>query len=880
MKISEIKQNLSIREVLSHYGLRFNRNKMLNCPFHEDKTPSMQIYEETDTAYCFSSNCKLHGKSIDQIDFILYKEGLNKKEAIEKAKSMLGITDTRSDSQVTEVSLEETFQTLRKSLVKSPKAQNYLKERKLNDLSEIGYNYRTIKELQNCIIFPLKDKEGKIVSLYGRSTLNNKTSKHFYTTNRRGLYPTYPSSDVKTLILTESIIDALTVKDGFIKNNNNIKNTEVLALYGTNGLTPTHLEAIKSLKNLKEIIFFLDGDASGNSAVEKYSKKLYNELIEAKNKYLFNKESLSNWQGTLPPEIIISKVETPENEDPNSLIQSHEPSILNHLIEGRKTLYKPKEEQKESESKDLCLQGSNKLNTKDPNYIKYRENNVEITILGGINLYPLDRLKVTLKISKSDSYNPLHKIRHTLDLYNDDQTEKLITKTSERLEISTKELQITITELTEELENYREERINSQKPEKVKKREISFKREEKAISWLQKPDLLQRTNELIGQSGVVGEETNRLLMYLIFTSRLRAQPLHIISLGSSGTGKTYLQEKISQLIPSEHKLEITTLSENALYYFEKTELKNKLVLIEDLDGAQDDKILYALRELMSKKQITKTIPIKDSKGNLKTITLQVEGPISLAGTTTREKLYEDNANRSILIYLDSSKNHKECIMDYQRSLAAGKVNQAKEKEIKEFFKDIQSILKPIKVINPYAPKLIIPETDFKPLRTNAHYLNFIEVITFYKQYQRKIKTDINGEKYIETTLEDIKEANELLKEVLLNKSDELTRASRNFLEMIRSYLKTNKKGTFYSKDLRQEYRINPNTLKRYLRELRQYGYLKIIGGTSSKGYEYELESVENYDQLKEKISNALENTLKLISVGQWVSSGSVAKMTH
>jgi len=186
-------------------------------------------------------------------------------------------------------------------------------------------------------------------------------------------------------------------------------------------------------------------------------------------------------------------------------------------------------------------------------------------------------------------------------------------------------------------------------------------------------------------------------MYLIYTSRLREQPLHIISLGASGTGKTYLQEKISGLIPEDHKLEITTLSENALYYFEKQELKNKLVLIEDLDGAQDDKIMYALRELMSKKQISKTIPIKDSQGNLKTITLQVEGPITLSGTTTREKLYEDNANRSILIYLDNSKTHKEKIMNYQRKLSSGNINKTKEEKIKEFIKDLQSILKPIKV---------------------------------------------------------------------------------------------------------------------------------------------------------------------------------------
>ena len=55
-------------------------------------------------------------------------------------------------------------------------------------------------------------------------------------------------------------------------------------------------------------------------------------------------------------------------------------------------------------------------------------------------------------------------------------------------------------------------------------------------------------------------------MYLVFTSRLREQPLHIMSLGSSASGKTYLQEKVSELIPEEEKIEITTLSENALYY--------------------------------------------------------------------------------------------------------------------------------------------------------------------------------------------------------------------------------------------------------------------------------------------------------------------------
>lgn len=454
----------------------------------------------------------------------------------------------------------------------------------------------------------------------------------------------------------------------------------------------------------------------------------------------------------------------------------------------------------------------------------------------------------------------MHTLRSSVDLYQYEVVERLIRKGSEKLEISTKTLQLTIAELTQVLEDYRITQLKVQQPIQPKERKLRPVQREEAIKFLSSPDLLNRSNDLIGQTGVVGEATNRLLMYLIFTSRLREHPLHIMSLGSSGTGKTYLQEKIAQLIPEKDKIEITTLSENALYYFERQELKNKLVLIEDLDGAKDDKILYAIRELMSKKKISKTIPLKDSKGNFKTITLSVEGPISLAGTTTREKLYEDNANRSILIYLDNSKAHKGQIMDYQRRLSAGKINTRQEEEVKEFFKAIQSILKPIFVKNPYATQLSIPDSVFKPLRTNSHYLNFIEIITFYKQYQREIKIDsVTGVTYIETTLEDIQEANRLLKEVLLAKSDELTKGCRTFLEQIKSYLFEAKKLSFFSSDIRQWIRMNPYNMRYYLAQLVQYGYLKIIGGNRYKqGIEYEITGYGDYTTLNKQVINTLD----------------------
>ena len=70
MEIQDIKQRLSILLVLEHYSLKPNRNKMINCPFHDDKNPSMQVYPETNTVFCFSGNCKMNGKAMDTIEFI------------------------------------------------------------------------------------------------------------------------------------------------------------------------------------------------------------------------------------------------------------------------------------------------------------------------------------------------------------------------------------------------------------------------------------------------------------------------------------------------------------------------------------------------------------------------------------------------------------------------------------------------------------------------------------------------------------------------------------------------------------------------------------------------------------------------------------------
>ncbi|OEK07294.1 hypothetical protein A8C32_17805 [Flavivirga aquatica] len=501
-----------------------------------------------------------------------------------------------------------------------------------------------------------------------------------------------------------------------------------------------------------------------------------------------------------------------------------------------------------------------KLQIENAEQLIYENELLQLTVLGGIKIEGLDRMRITVKLELQESSRP--PIRHNLDLYNDTQLEKFIRKCAEKLEIGTSVISASLSELTEELEKYRIERIKEVEQNlKLKIKQLNLAEKEEAETFLKSKDLLNKTNELIGKSGVIGEEINRLLMYIIFTSRQREQPLHVISLGSSGTGKTHLQEKVGELVPEEERVSITTLSENAFYYFGKQELKHKVILIEDLDGAEN--ALYPLRELQTKKRIVKTIASKNNKGETQTKYLVVEGPVCVAGCTTKEYIYEDNANRSFLIYLDESQEQDEKIMAYQRQISSGEINFYEQKEIQGFLQNTQRILEPIRVINPFANKLNLPQSVFKPRRTNNHYLQFIEAITFYYQYQREKKYDKQtGEEYIEVTIEDIENANSLLKEILLRKSDELTGSCRNYLELLKSYLKLKKKKQFTALEIRKQLRLPKTSQWRYHKQLVDAYLIKKVEKKGKQTNQYQVTNEKEYKELETQIQTMLDDCLQ------------------
>ena len=494
------------------------------------------------------------------------------------------------------------------------------------------------------------------------------------------------------------------------------------------------------------------------------------------------------------------------------------------------------------------------FNTSNINHFIYQTEVLEFHILGGLSVIGLDRMRVTLKVNTLE--DEFHALRHNIDLYNSNGVEKFVRKLAEYLEVGTSTIRRSLQELINLLEKYRIDLLDKEEDEEAEEYLLNKKERRSAMDFLKSKNLLEKTNKLIGASGVIGEVGNRLLMYLIFTSRKTNNPLHCISFGSSGVGKTHLQSKVAELIPEEDKIEITVLSANAFYYFKRNELKNKLILIEDLDGAEE--VLYPLRELQTKKRITKSVVQKGIGGQGKTKSLTVEGPVCVSGCTTKENLYEDNSNRSFLLYIDESEQQDERIMNFQRRASAGKLNYEDETYAINLLNNAQRCLSMVTVRNPYAEYLILPKSVFKPRRTNSHYLQFIEAITFYHQHQRESKfCEQTGEEYIETTLEDIKQANNLLKSVLLRKSDSLNGATRNYLENLKTYLEKNKETVFSNKQIRKDLRIAESTLRRYHHLLLQEGYIVKQKGNRNDSFNYEIVDVDEFRDLENTIDKAL-----------------------
>ncbi len=838
MDIQELKSRLDLIEVAEHLGIQVGpKTKRACCPFHNDKTPSLQFSGEKQIATCFSTNCD--AGTMDVISLTEKKLNLSTHEALKYLSGLTGsLAPTGNKNQTSENrNYQADFEKMQSSFIASSTARAYAENRNL-DRSKLEMGYNAFKSskfnyLRGCITFGLRDCHGQTVSLYGRSVRDNDKAKHYYTTNRKGLYPNYPSPRTQKLILTESVIDTATL----LSIESITKDYEILALYGTNGLTAEHNKAILALEELKEIILFFDGDEAGKAANEKHGKYLQ-ELL---------------------PQVKISIVETVEGEDINSLAIGHESSVFTQLLKDRKSFVENLDTQKTKLSppvREIETQiTETALNTSNPNKITYITETAAYYIKGGIRK-DLDSLKVTLVIEHLDTKA---KSRNKLDLYEDKQTEKISREAAEKLSLRADLVEYDLNILTDLLDEYRESIASTSESEDARQVILTADEKSNCVAFLKSENLLSKINDLIGKSGVVGEENNRIFLFGIASSYKMEETLHVLIQGSSGSGKTHLLATIMDFMPPEDTISLTRVTESSFYNYGKYELQNKLIGMEDYDGLEE-KAELAFRELQSKGMISSSTSGKNEHtGEISGFIKEVYGPIASLSATTKGEIYEDNMSRCFLVAVDESHEQTLRIIKYQNDKAAGLINKQKEKEIREFLRNCMRMLKPYEVVNPFANKIDLPKEAHKIRRLNDLFQSYVKQVTLINQYQRQ--KDNKGRLVCDK--EDVKTAIEIMFDSIILKVDELDGSLRLFYEELKNYVKQKgKEYEFIQREIRHTLKVSKTQLFRYVHQLEELEYVQKKGYGTHGAVKYKIVYWDDNQALRSRIKNELNQQLE------------------
>ena len=80
--------------------------------------------------------------------------------------------------------LAEVYAQMLAAVGRSSKAREYLSSRRLEELTDVGYNPGTLyKAVRQCVVFALRHEAHAVVSLYGRSVVAGMKSRHVYSPN-------------------------------------------------------------------------------------------------------------------------------------------------------------------------------------------------------------------------------------------------------------------------------------------------------------------------------------------------------------------------------------------------------------------------------------------------------------------------------------------------------------------------------------------------------------------------------------------------------------------------------------------------------------------------------------------------------------------------
>ncbi len=838
---------IPLAELCRDYGIELKpQGKDLagRCPFHPDDSPSFIVTPGKNLWHCLGA-CGAGG---DTIALVMRKEGVSFRHACEKLRARLGGTPTAPVITTRLGTSHEALATpeeaaddtallgrvadyYHRTFLNEPAAMRYLQSRaclhpEAVNAFKLGYANRTLgyrvppvetaagrqlkarlqalgvlrqttghEHLNGCVVFPLCDTAGQVVQLYGRRlSAESEQPRHLYLSGpQRGVWNALGLVPGADWLLCEALIDALTLWCHGWRT--------VTASYGVNGFTAEHL-ALALERRPSRIVVCYDADPAGHAQTAAVAKELAARGVAV-------------WRAALPEGKDVNDVAR-EADDPAAALRA----VIDGAkkIAGRDVVPAP-EMPAASPLRGVDAAASSPTDTGAPSFLAataanssaakkesnpvpvdpcpsalsvVKQDSEEIVLACGDRVYRVrglakntgfEALKVSLRVAGGGAWH-----LDTLDLAQAKQRAAFVQAAAEETGLKPELLKRDVGRVLLKLEELQEERLRAQVALEPAGPKMSAAERAAALELLRDPKLLDRILADFAACGVVGEETNKLVGYLAAVSRKLDAPLAIVLQSTSAAGKTALMESVLAFVPPEERVKYSALTGQALYYLGGADLRHKVLAIVEEEGAEQAS--YPLKLLQSEGELTIASTGKDPHtGRMVTQEYRVEGPVMIFLTTTAVDIDEELLNRCLVLTVDEGREQTAAIhrLQRERETLAGLLRSESRAAVLGLHRNAQRLLRPLRVVNPFAERLTFLDDRTRTRRDHMKYLALIRTIALLHQHQRPVKTveqDGRAVEYIEATLDDIAAANRLAHEVLGRCLDELPPQTRALLEKI------------------------------------------------------------------------------------------------
>lgn len=891
-EIDRIKTSIPLETLCSQRGIELaghgSKDLKGKCPFHDDHEASFIITPDKNLFHCLGC-----GKGGDNIQFVMAIEGVSFRHAVEILKINPAASsppqwsrsnNTRRQSTIPKLAspvsldaddhelMNQTINYYQETLLRSSKALVYLQKRglKSHDMIKrlrLGYANRSLgyrlpwkqnkigdevrtrlqkfgiyresghEHFNGCIIFPIYDN-GHVAEIYGRRITKpvRNAPQHLYLPGpHAGVWNTDGVRDAMEWILCESIIDALSFWVHGFEN--------VTASYGVRGFSPDHLKLIRESKPERLIIAY-DNDDAGNAAANELAQRM-------------EPEGIPTWRVELPPHADVNDVAR-VSEDPQAELSSLLAAAIRLLPEKAPgetvAVVSPTTTKKAEATKEEKPAGGVQM--------KFKGDQAEMTrgerqyrVRGIDKNTSFDHLKVNLKLQVDNPAGIGGARFHldTFDLYNARQRAAFISTANQVTGVENQVVEEDLSLIIPRIEEHQEKRIFEKMKPLAKAPVMSPEEEAKSLGLLRDLNIFNRILADFEIIGTVGEQINKLVGYLVAVSRKLEDPLSAIVVSRSAAGKSALLDGILAFVPDDDKEVMTAMTAQALFYLPRDGLKHKVLAVMEDEGSE--RASYPLKILQSEKVLVLAVTVKDQEsGLMQTQQKTVDGPVAQLMTSTQAELDHEIANRYVVLTVDEDREQTRRIHEAQREAETltGLLRNMEREEALKTHHNAQRLLRPLRVINPYAKMLTFPDDRIRLRRDHQKYLGLIRTVAFIRQYQKKIKScDHRGKtiQYIEVDEQDIRLAHPLAAKVLGRCLDELAPPTRAFLTEMHKMAGRLEKARaakrsalrFTRRQIREETRWSEAQVRRHLDKLVELEYVLChrVPGTAAR-YEYEL----------------------------------------